>query len=417
MPNVTVTPKVILELGLMSLGSKLNIARNMTRSISKEFGKDNYKVGDTVKYYKPYRFIGGEGIDYDPEPVIDQIGSLTVDRTPHVHFGWGLVERTLDVREAFKLYGEPVGMAMAAKINAMAATFAANNALGSVGTPGTAPTSEVSYLAAGDVLVEGGLPDDEDVNLYINRKMSSAFVTGTKTLRNDVGAISAQWRTGEMQNSLGYKVVRDQTINTHVNGTWTAVGLVNGTQQAEGGNNATMTLNTDGWTSGGTAVKLGDKFLIGSATSATVGGVEATHPQTRISTGRQQTFTFQADISDTTGTLNGVIAPAITPSGQYQNVNTAAIDNAIITMIGTSGVTSTQGLLMTQNAFAFISVPLSKSAEGSGVKQTIATDPETGLSMMHTVFTDGRPMTENHRFDALVGFGNIYRELAVVIQA
>lgn len=415
MPNVTVTPKVILEMALMALGSKPTIARNMTRSLSKEFGKSTYKIGDTAKFFKPYRFAGGRGIDFDPEPIVDQIGSATVDQTPHVHFNWGIIERTLDVREAFKLYAEPVAMALSAQIETGAATFAANNALNSVGTPGTAPTTEATYLAAGDVLVEGGLPEDEDVQLYINRRMSTAFVSGTKTLFNDVGAISRQWKQGEMQSSLGYKVLRSQMLNSHVNGTFAGTPLVNLAQQAEGGNNATMTLNTDGWSS--TSLKLGDKYTIGSSSSATVGGVEAVHPQTRVSTGRQQVFTVQADIADSSGTINMVVAPAITPSGQYQNVNIAAPDNGIITMIGTTGVTSTQGLLMHKNAFAFLSVPLAEPPSGSGVKSTMVTDPETGLSMMHTVFTDGRPMTINHRFDCLVGYAKIYPEMAVVIQA
>lgn len=422
--NIILTPKVMAGLVLFSLGNRLNIAKNMSRAITKEFAKPAYKIGDTVQIRKPYRFVGGEGLQFDPEPLVDQVIPLTVSTVKHVHFQWDIVQKTLSIREAMKLYGDPAGIALASQWNSAAATFAADNSLNSVGTPGTAPTSMATYLSAGDVLTEIGLPEGEDLNLVINRRMSSAYINGVSGLFNDQSLIGSQMRSGVMKSQLGYNVLRDQTINTHTNGTWTTVGLVNvANQVADGGNNATMTLNTDGWTSGGTSLKKGDKFIIGSDTSATVGGVESVYPQTRKSTLRQQVFTVEQDISDTTGTVNMVIAPAITPAtnpgsaAQYANVNIAAVDNAIITMIGSSGVNATQGLLFHENAFAFVSVPMIEPPAGSGVVSKMVTDPDTGLSILYTQFTNGQNMVIGHRFDTLGTIGNMYREMSCVVQA
>lgn len=422
--NVILTPKVMAGLVLFSLGNNLNVAKNMSRDITPEFAKPSYKIGETIQVRKPYRFVGGEGLGFDPEPLVDQVTPVTVNQLPHVHFQWNIQEKTMSIRNARRLYSDPAGLALASKINAAAATFAADNALNSVGTPGTAPTGMPTYLAAGDVLTELGLPEGEELNLIINRRMSSAYINGNSGLFNDQGIISRQMTRGVMQNQLGYNVLRDQTINTHTNGTWTTVGLVNGANQtAEGGNNRTMTLNTDGWTSGGTSLNVGDRFVIGSDTSPSVGGVESVHPQTRKTTQRQQVFTVQEAISDTTGTVNMVVAPAITPAtlsspgNQYANVNIAAVDNAIITMIGSSGATGTQGLLMHENAFAFVSVPYEKPPDGTGVRCEAVTDDETGLSILYTQFTNGQNMVTGHRFDCLIGFGNMYREMACVVQA
>ncbi len=404
---------------LMGLGGKLNVVKNMSKAVTPEFAKKAMKIGSQVQVRKPYRFVGGEGMDFNPEPLVDQVTPIVVNQTPHVHFNWNIVEKTLSIREGMQLYGDPAGTALANKINAAGATFAANNALNSVGTPGTAPTSMAPYLSAGDVLVELGLPDGEDLTLIVNRRMSSAYINGVSGLFNDTGIVGSQMRSGVMKSQLGYNVLRDQTINTHVNGTWTLVGLVNvANQVADGGNNATMTLNTDGWTSSGTSLKQGDKFVIGSATvAAGPDGVCSVHPQTRKTTQRQQVFTVENDISDTSGTVNMVVAPAITPSGQYQNVNISAVDNAIITMVGSSGATATQGLLMHEQAFAFVSVPLIQPPSGSGVLTAMETDDETGLSILYTQFTNGQDMVTGHRYDCLIGFGNMYRELATVIQA
>lgn len=413
--NVILTTRTFANLMLMDLEGRMNVVKNMTTSIDPEFAKKDYKIGDNVQVRKPYRFAGGYGIEWDPEPLVDQVTQVVVNQVPHVHFQWGSIGKTLDIREAMRLYTKPASITMAAKMNAAGATWAANNALNSVGTPGTAPTDEVSYLTAGDILVEMGLPQNEETTLIINRRMSSKFVSGTKGLFNPQGLIGTQWKEGEVASSqLGIqKILLDQTINTRTNGTFTGSIVVNASQQAEGGNNATMTLNISGITG---TLKQGDRFTIGSASSATVGGVNSTYPTTHQSNGRQQTFTVQQDTS--TNPTSVVIAPAITPSGQYQNVDTAPVDQAIITMIGTTGLTGIQqGLLMHENAFAFISVPIHEPEAGMGAKVEQFTDPKTKVTISHIGYYDGDNAIEKHKFQALVGYGNLYRELACVIQA
>jgi P22 coat protein - gene protein 5 len=411
--NVLLTPKVYAKLVMMDLGGDLTIASNMSPAITPEFAKKQYKVGDTVQFYKPYRFVGGDGIGWEPEPIVDQVGTASVRQVSKVHYQMGSIERTLDVREAMRLYTGPTKRALANKINNRSAIFAANNALNSVGTPGTPPTTEATYLAAGDILCELGLPEGEKLKLFINRKMSTAYIGGTKALYNPAGALSKTWMKGEMQDSLGYEIIRDQTIATRVNGTFTVVGLVNTAQTADGGNNATMSLTVDGMTA---SFKQGDRFTLGSDTSATVGGVESVHPQTRVSTGRQQVFTIQQDSGANPTSL--VIAPAITPSGQYQNVNSGAVDNAIITMIGTTGLTGiTCGLLMHESAFGFISVPMWNPPSNGVIAAEVITDPETGLNLNMVKYFDGDNREEKTRFDCLWDNCNLYREMAVVIQA
>jgi hypothetical protein len=413
--NILLTTKTFAKLVLFDLGNMLNVAKNMSRSIDPEFGKPSYKIGDTVQVRKPYRFVGGDGIGWDPEPLVDQVTPVSVTNMPHVHFQWDSREKTLDLREAMKLYTTPVAIAMASRVNGAAATFAANNALNSVGTPGTAPADETSYLTAGDILVELGLPQNEATTLIINRRMSSKFVSGTKGLFNPQGLIGTQWEDGQIgKRQLGTRILLDQTINTRTNGTFSGSVVVSGAQQADGGNNATMTLTISGLTG---TLKQGDRLIIGSSTSATVGGVNSVYPQgLRPSTGRQQTFTIQQDTGANPTSI--VVAPAITPSGQYQNTDSAASDQAIITFIGTTGLTGIQqGLMLHENAFAFVCVPINEPDAGMGAKVSQFTDDDTGLVISHVAYFDGDNGIEKHKFQALTGYGNMYREMACVIQA
>jgi hypothetical protein len=75
-----------------------------------------YKVGDTVQFYKPYRFVGGEG-SVGARTARRPGGDRNVRQISKVHYQMGSVERTLDVREAMRLYTGPAGRALANKIN------------------------------------------------------------------------------------------------------------------------------------------------------------------------------------------------------------------------------------------------------------------------------------------------------------
>lgn len=418
--NLIITPNLYAKMVLMDLGRRLMFPRNMSKSIAQEFGKgSNYghKPGAQIKVKRPYRFIPVKGLAYQPQPIVDTELSVTVSQVAQVSYDWDAIEKTLSLREAMELYAKPAAVDLASLINAEAATFCAQNAMHSVGTPGTAATGPLTYLNAGDYIVSQGLPENEDLTMIVNRRQSSAFVDGTKALFNPTGILGTQWKNGEIEPSLGYKIEKDQLINTHTVGTYGGTPLVNLAQTADGGNNATMTLNTDGWSSGATSLKKGDKFVIGTASVATGAGVMSVHPRSRKSTGYQQQFTVVNDISDTTGTINMVVYPAITPYGPYQNVDSGAVDNAIITVVGTTGATSQQGVLMHKQAFAAVFVPLKAPEKGMGALVTEATDDDTGISIQMTRAFDYDQHREINKMLVLYDFAKLYPELACVLQS
>ena len=416
MANAVVTPQVFAKLVLMDLGGALNVCRNMSKDVTQEFGKKSYKVGATVEVRKPYRFTVSTGLKYDPQPLTDQVTPIKVSQIAQVSFDWDSVEKTLSIREARELYSKPAALALASNINAACAQFISNNTFNAAGTPGTTPVDEQPYLKAGDLLVQQGLPQDEELNLIVNRKFSSTFVHGVKTLYNPTGAISQQWKQGQMVDSLGYNVYRDQTIYTRTVGPLggtplvDATGTVTGAVSADGGNNATMTLSTRGWTAAAAArLNQGDRF--------TIAGVYSVHPQTRQSTGDLQQFVVLSAFSSAANGTGGVsIAPAITASGQYQNVTAVPADGAAMTIDGAASTVSPQAILMHKNAFGFVCVPLSNPEPGMGALVTTANDPETGLNISMVRTFDGVYRKEINRFDVLWDAGVLYREMAACIE-
>lgn len=393
----------------MNLGGYLNVAKNMSKDYSSEFGMKTQKIGDTLYVRRPQRFQVTDGLGYQPQPISNTQTAIKVDQVKGVHFEWDSVERTLSLNELNELYAKPAALAMASVINNLAATYIGQNTANLVGTPGTTPTSMLTYLSAADKLIALGLPEQEQLSAIISRKMSSTYVNAVSAVFNPASVIGGQYNKGVVNtSSLGFNWFTDQTLWRQTYGVYAGTPLTNGVNQtAAGGDNATMTLITDGWNSGAATLNKGDVF--------TIAGVFAIHPQTKVSTGDLKQFVVTATISDTTGAMSPVIFPAITPVSvdpQYANVSAAAADNSAIVVAGTTGVVSEQAIVMHKNAFAFLSVPLANPKEGAVEMVAEVTDPDTGVSLSFIRDFDTRTRTHINRFDCLFGFGNLYPEMA-----
>lgn len=423
--NLELTPNVFAKLVLMNLGRDLYVCKNMNHDVTKEFAQKNNKIGASVMVRKPYRFSVAKGLTYQPQPVVDTQTPITVGQVAQVAFDWNSVEMCLSVREANALYAVPAATALASQINKEAATYVADNTANSVGTLGTAPTTQLTYLNAGDLLVAQGLPNEEQKNLtlIINRRMSTSFINGTVGYFNPTNVISQQTEKGEIVNRLmGYKIEQDQTINRHTTGTFAGTPLANqvATQTGTGGNNGTMSIILNGFTGGTSTLNKGDVLTFGSTTSATVGGTNSIHPQTKVDTGYQQQFTVLATVTEVSGDMTVTVAPAATPVSvdpQYANVTGGIINDAIVTVNANSGTVGDQGLLMHPQSYAFVSVPMEAPDPGEGALVTQVRDEDTGIAIRIIKAFDYINSRHINRMDVLYDFGVLYREMAVKIQA
>lgn len=430
MPNIIITPLVYTRGVLMNLGGYLNVARNMTKEYTKEFGNKGQKIGATFQVRKPQRFEGTTNIAYTPESLKNIYSTITVDKPFGIHFDWNSIEKTLSIQDAQEKYFKPAALRVAHYANQQAAEYAFYNSFNTVGTPGvtpgagsaTVPELLAVYMGAGDKLIAQGLPENEPLTCIISRAMSSVFVGRVSSLFTPTELIGGQYKKGWVDpTGLGYRWFKDQGLHVHTNGTLADASnntTVNGASQvADDGNNSTQSLIIQGLDASAT-IKRGDWF--------TIAGVYAVHPIYKTSTGELMQFKVLADVTaDGSGDATISIFPAITPTGQYQNVDAAPADTAAVLFCGGStanvdayaSTVSRCGLLLHKNAFAFVSVPLEGPEKGMGAIVEQETDPATGMVMRFTQSWDANLSREITRLDSLFGFGPLYKEMSCVILA
>lgn len=405
MANTLVTSTwVTNETALRFMNSVKGVA-NFNRSYDDQYRQAGAKVGATVLARLPQRYTVRRGQAWAPQNLYDQTMPITLSYQSGVDFEWSSAQETLEVDRIRERYVNPAADALASDADAQGMADVYYSVWNAVGTLGTTPSANLTYLQAKVKILDGAGPEDGIVAV-IDPLAEATLVNANTTIFNPASAISEQYRKGRFgAGALGISEwFRDQNMPRHTSGTFTAsTPLVNSASQTG------SSLITNGWASGATSLKKGDIF--------TVAGVYSVNPLSKVSTGRLQQFVVTADISDTSGDMTISISPSIITSGAYQTVNASPAHQAAITVwsanpsAGTLSTTvSPQSLVFHPDFAAFVMADLSDPV--GGAKATFARSRDWGISIrfvqQYAIDSD----QNGNRMDILFGAAPLQPRLA-----
>ncbi len=395
----------------------MDVLRNLTNSLTVseyfntewegDFNKE-FAVGAQVQVKFPQQFTIRDGLGYDPQG-IDRISTtVNLDQPFGIDFQWDDYENAVkaerseeEIREQYLM---PAAVQLAQEVDSRAANWAtiyANNVVGSLGTD---PTSLVTYDQARSRLLQKAAPPGKRCMLVTSSQMVS-INSAITTLLQPADEITEAFKEGVIGRAKNFDWFEEQSLYSLTAGTWATPAdiVVNGAGQS--GTSLAIIDNT------GDTFNLGDKFSIAN--------VNAVNPRTRRTAGplTAQQFTITQAL---TGTGNGSttgdtlqILPAIYgPGSQYQNVDALPANAALLTLwpgtTSPNGKTGNVGLALTKYAFALSGAKLysPKAVEVCSQKR----DPRTGLAVRFVKAWDPVRSMEIHRFDMVIGFGNLYTD-------
>lgn len=335
---VTVT-WVTNELGLRFMNSVKGIA-NFNRSYDDSYRVGGAKVGNTVQARIPTAPTVRRGSGWAPQGIVDRVKPITLSYQTGVDFAWSSVQATTEIDRIKDRYINPAADVLASDADALGLQDVYRAVWNAVGTPGTTPSATLTYLQA-VVKILDGANDGSDLKAVLDTMAAATIANTASTLFNPREYISESTKRGRFDDKiLGISEwFQDQNVPRHTTGAFTSsTPLVNGASQTG------SSLVTDGWASGASTLRFGDVFTI-----ANVFGV---NPLSRVSTGRLQQFSVQADVSDSTGAMTISISPAIITSGVLQTVSAAPADNAAINVWSGTG-TYAQAATASPQSFVF----------------------------------------------------------------
>lgn len=367
MANSLLTPTIITNELLMRFKNNLTFASNCTHEYDDQFAVRGRKIGDSLRLRVPVRFSATNGATLSAQDVTETSKTLTIDKQKHVGFEFTSKDLTLTIDRFAERYLDSAAVALANQMDVDGLTTAYQGTANAVGTPGTVPSTFLTYLEAGQKMDENSCPVDDKRSIVINPGMQVKIVDALKGLFQSSSEIDKQYKKGKMGMAAGFNWYMDQNVRTHT------VGPLGGTPLVNGGSQTGSSLVTDGWTAAAASrLKAGDVF--------TIAGVYAVNPVSGDTLSSLQQFVVTADVSsDGSGNATIPIYPAITATGASKTVSAVPADNAALTILGAASTLTPQGLAFHKEAFCFAMAAL-EEPKGVHMAKTVV-DPETGIAI------------------------------------
>lgn len=403
MANTLLTIGMITNEALAVLENELTFTRTVNRQYDSQFGKSGAKIGDTLNIRLPVRYVGRRTPTLSVEGSVESSVALTLATQYGTDMSFTSAEMLLSLDEFKERIIKPAVANIANMVDYDGLQLY-KGIWQAVGTPGTTPTSLLTYLQAGVKLDNSAAPMG-DRSICVNPLAQATIVSNLTTLFNPSRAISDQYLKGSMGTAVGFEWYMDQNVGVQTVGTYAGTPLTN--YPSAGFVQGASTLVTDGWTATTTTLNIGDVF--------TIAGVNKVNPQNRASVGDLHQFVVTATTT-TDGSGNSTISfsPAINGpvngvAVYNQNVDALPANNAAITVFGASTTVTPQNMAYCKDAFTFATAMLPTMP---GVECSTATSEKLGMSIRLMRGTDMVNDRAISRLDLLGGWATLRGSLA-----
>lgn len=389
------------------LTNELFISAGFNNDWAKDYDQP-FAIGENVRIPLPWRPIGGEGMDYEPEPIVRRHFDGVVNRVPHVHFEWGSVEQALRLTRGREKIREeilkPAMQKMRQKIELMAAQHAAINAPNVLGTLGTDPTTlGFAGQARALMLQMAGWTGSKRTAAISPSVMQSIVQQATVTVPafNPNDLIAKAFVEGYLGENGGFQFSESMSLMQITAGTRASTTSIS-TTAASGDSSLVI------------ACTSGDTFYAGEKFS--VAGRYAVNPGTLQ---QANTTAFQCAVAGAPGQLYTASGATITlpitdviygPGDPYQNITVLPTAADVVTWwpgtTSPNGKSGTLSVLFNRDAFTIFPVKLANPEMVEIASQN--RDPRSGVSVAFIRAFDPVQRRWINRFDALLGLGNLY---------
>lgn len=391
----TLTAGDITREALRIFKNRNGIIKAVNRQYDDRFATTGAKNGGTLNIRLPNRYTVGSGRTITPQDTVEQTTALTVGTQKHVPIQFFSDELTLSLDDFSERILQPAISVLASTVAADIGTAQATAFSNYVGTPGTHPSTFLTYGQAGERLDWQTAPRDGNRHMILNPSAMTASADGLKGLFAPSGALGSQYTSGMVDQVTGFKFDMDQSLPTITAGARSTAYTTHGTTVHTSGT-ATIAVIT-----GTGAMVAGDQF--------TLAGVYEVNPDTKVSTGVLKVFTVAAAYAGGAGNIT--VSQTIWTSGAYQNVSGALPTTTTLVFIGTLSTAYTRNLAFHRDSTVLATADL-EMPKNMDMAARVSMD---GLSMR---FVRGFDVTTDNfisRIDILYGIKVVRPEWGCVV--
>lgn len=382
---------------LRILKNSNTVLRKVNRQYDDKFAATGAKNGGTLNIRLPNRYsvTTGRTATTGGDNTTELSTSLVVATQKHVSMGFFSSELTLSLDDFSSRYLRPAMSVLGSTIAQDVCVAAQGAFTNYVGTPGTTPSSFLTYGQAGERLDWQTAPRDGNRTVVLSPTAMAATVDAQKGLFHSGPRISEQYETGVMEAMTGFDFMMDQSIQTLTAGARSTTYTTHGSAVHTSGTAVIAVITGTG------AMVVGDQF--------TLTGIFEVNPDTKASTGILKVFTLAAAFAGGAGNIT--VSQTIYTSGPYQNVSAALPTTTTMVFIGTLSTAYPRNLAFHRDALVLATADLELP---KGVDMASRANMD-GLSLRFVRQYDATTDNFLARFDILYGTKVVRPEWGVVV--
>jgi hypothetical protein len=376
----------------------------VNRQYDARFGATGAKNGGTLNIRLPNRFsvTTGRTATTGGDNTVETSTALVVATQKHVSMGFFSSELTLSLDDFSARYLKPAMSVLASTISADVCTAQQGAFSNYVGTPGTTPSSFLTYSQAGERLDWQTAPRDGNRVVVMSPTAMAATVDAQKGLFHSGQAIASQYESGVMEAMTGFNFMMDQSIQTLTAGARNTAYTTHGTE-ASVHTNGTAVIAV---ITGANAMVVGDQF--------TLAGTFEVNPDTKQSTGILKVFTVAVAYAGGAGNIT--VSQTLYYTGPYTNFVSSGTGGRLaatltLVFIGTASTAYPRNLAYHRDSTVLATADLELPG---GVDMASRANMD-GLSLRFVRQYDATTDNFLARFDILYGVKVVRPEWGVVV--
>ena len=403
-----------------------NLSSNITRPLAKVFleafessrvvtktvntqllsGKFNPSTGSNVDFKRPHdyntiRTSGGDISASTKSDIIAGKATGTVQDYLTASTSWSNIQEALELDQLDEILA-PMARRLVTDLELDLGAFMRKNASLNYGNRGTAVDAWSDVAGAGATMDSVGVPMSDDKYYLMNPFTTTSLASAQSGLNAADGIVRTAWEKAQIASNFGgMRALTSNALSSYTSGSTTdRAGTLNGAPDATYVTAKDTMQQTLVLADLGTGtIKAGDQVTIAGVNRLNV----STREQILGATGAAVlwTGTVLADVTIASNAATIVVSGAAIyeANGQYNNVDAAPADGAVVTILGAASTVYQPNLFYSKQAFGLGTVKLPKLYS----TDTVATTSD-GMSIRVSKYSDGDANTQKIRFDLLPAY-------------
>jgi hypothetical protein len=403
-----------------------NLSANVTRKVARVFldafessrvvtkttntqllsGKFNPSSGATVDFKRPHdynsiRTSGGDISGSAKSDIIAGKATGTVQDYFTAATEWGNVEEALELDQLEAIL-DPMARRIVTDLELDYAKFIRTNTGLNYGNRGTAVDAWSDVAGAGATMDGVGVPMSDEKYYLMSPFTTTALASAQTGLTAADGLVRTAWEKAQISSNFGgMMALSTNSLSSYTSGSTTdRAGTLNGAPTATylaAKDTMTQTLVLAGLGTG--TILAGDQVTIADVNQLNVSTRQVLLDAAGAAVPWVGTVLSDVTIAGNAATLVVSGAAIYEANGQYNTVDAAPANGAVVTILGAAGTIYQPNLFYTKQAFGLGTVKLPKLYS----TDTIATTSD-GMSIRISKYADGDANTQKIRFDLLPAY-------------